>query len=72
MGFSRVIYLYCNGGSPDCEFYGREACQGDSPYTSAAEYKKDYQAAGWLFRPGNKAFCPVCRKDYGIRKSKNT
>ena len=66
MTFSIVVYLYCNGQTPDCERFGEEASGGDSQYTTIKRYNADMKKCGWLFR-GNKAYCPTCRK-----KLKNT
>ena len=61
MGFSVVVYLYCNGDSPDCTYQGEEASGGDSPYTTIKEYKEDFKKLGWHF-VGHKAYCPDCRE----------
>lgn len=64
MGFHKVIYLYCNGNSPDCESAGNEACEGGSTeLDTIAEYRKAARKMGWLFKAGNKAYCPACRKE---------
>ncbi len=62
MSFHKVIYLYCNGNSPDCEYEGIEANSGDSPADTIAEYKEIMKSSGWLFKKGNKAYCPACRQ----------
>ncbi len=48
MGFQKVAYLYCDGNFAGCE--------------TIQEYKKAMKKAGWLFKKGNKAYCPACRK----------
>ncbi len=69
MGFHKVIYLYCNGGTECCELkIGEEACSGDTGYfNTIAEYKKAMRAEGWTFKK-QKAYCPSCSK---IRKRHN-
>ena len=59
MGFSRVVYLYCDGQYENCECQGAEASEGDSQYETIKSYKADMKRYGWTFR-GRKAFCPSC------------
>ncbi len=57
MGFSKVVYLYCDGNTDSCEHINEEASSGDSPAKTIAEYKSCI--TGWHFK-GYKAYCPSC------------
>lgn len=61
MGFHKVIYLYCDGGTANCECGGSEALWGDVMAQTIAEYKATAKADGWHFK-GRKAYCPSCWK----------
>ena len=61
MGFSKVVYLYCDGHTDDCEFDGIEASSGDSYAKTIAEYKSAMKTMGWHFK-GTEAYCPSCWK----------
>ena len=59
MGFSKMIYLYCDGEAENCEIGGAEAFGGDGMFRSIVEYRAEMKIAGWHFK-GNEAFCPSC------------
>ena len=59
MGFSRVVYLYCDGQYESCEYQGAEASEADSQHETIKSYKAEMVKFGWTFR-GRKAFCPSC------------
>jgi hypothetical protein len=63
--FVNVIYLYCDGKSPDCVTKGYEANNADgcSEIKTRAEYKAEKRKEGWIFHPENKAYCPACQKE---------
>jgi hypothetical protein len=63
MGFHKVAYLYCDGNGDGCETEGYEASSADMESATIAEYKKHMKKEGWIFKKGNKAYCPICRKD---------
>ena len=62
MGFSKVVYLYCDGQTDVCECDGYEASSGDSGYEKIADYKASMKSVGWHFK-SNKAYCPACWKE---------
>lgn len=61
MGFTKMIYLYCDGNTDDCECDGAEACDGDGMFRTVAEYKLAMKTIGWHFK-NEKAYCPSCWK----------
>ena len=71
MGFSRVVYLYCNGQYEECEYRGEEASSGDSAYETIGAYKADMKKFGWVFR-GLKAYCPSCRRLFDKQSNNQT
>jgi len=62
MGFDKVTYLYCDGDSEQCETSDKEACSAEMGVCTIATYRKAMVGSGWLFKKGNKAYCPSCRK----------
>lgn len=59
MGFSRVVYAYCDGKYEDCEISGEEAFGADGAFETIAEAKAALKLAGW--RVGSKIIlCPGC------------
>lgn len=62
MGFHKVAYLHCDGNFVGCETEGYEACSADLGASTISEYKLQMKKEGWLFRKGNKAYCPKCRR----------
>jgi len=68
MGFHKVIYLYCDGNSPDCATQGDEASWGDTSGVTLPEYREMAKNSGWLLKKGNKAYCPACRE--ALKKDK--
>lgn len=60
--FVRRVYLYCDGGTPDCQCKMGEASWGDGNFETIKDYREMAQMDGWLFRSNNKAYCPECRK----------
>jgi hypothetical protein len=59
--FSKVVYLYCDGNTINCDCNSQEAFGGDSMMETIGEYKSEMKTQGWHFR-GNKAYCPSCWK----------
>lgn len=60
--FVKRIYLYCDGGGKGCLGQGYEADLAESDYSTIAAYKETKIQEGWIFRKGNKAYCPACAK----------
>lgn len=60
--FVKRILLYCDGNHPKCEVQGSEASEGDATHKTVAEYKEEMRKNGWVFRQGNKAYCPICKQ----------
>ncbi|MEE9354765.1 MAG: hypothetical protein V3U75_04170 [Methylococcaceae bacterium] len=59
MGFSRVVYAYCDGKYENCELRGDEAFGADGGFRTIVEAKEALMLAGW--RVGNKKIlCPAC------------
>lgn len=63
MGFDKVTYLYCDGNEADCDTIDREAMSAEMGVCSIARYRLEMKDSGWLFKKGNKAYCPTCRKE---------
>lgn len=59
MGFSKVVYLYCDGQYETCECAGEEASSGDSLHGTIKSYKTEMKRFGWVFK-GRKTYCPSC------------
>lgn len=59
MGFSRVIYVYCNGYYETCPLKGDEAYGADGGFKTIAEAKESIKADGWRV-VGKAAYCPTC------------
>ncbi len=61
--FVKQVYLYCDGDSEKCVSGHDEAFLAEQDMPTIKEYKESIKERGWLFRKGNKAYCPECRKD---------
>ena len=62
MGFIKEVLLYCDGESDNCICPGEEANSADGDFRDIASYKRDAKKDGWVFRKGNRAYCPNCAK----------
>ena len=59
MGFSKVVYAYCDGNYEDCELKGQEAFGADGEFRTIAEAKSSLRLAGWQIKRET-ILCPTC------------
>lgn len=68
MGVTLWAMLYCDGDNWDCECDERigetqtkcEALRGELSFQTKNQYREYAKMNGWVFRKGNKAYCPKC------------
>ena len=58
MSWSRITYVYCDGGE-ECQFPGEPYTADAGPDETAAIQRATYNKNGWLFK-GGKDYCEGC------------